>query len=323
MRALLIIVHMLCLLLQSGCEQAGEDKVIDTGARLDDAELITFKHNKEGNVHAQAQQVIRFGFDLRASPREDARQYLPFLDYLQRETGYPFELRFTPAGRDIIDELGHGEVHLAAVGATSYLKAREKYGVKILARGLNKEGRAEYRSMIVVRPDAKIKRIEELRGKRMAFGDINSTQGHLIPRIIFAEKGIELEQFASYQYTVSHRNCAKAVVTAQADACGMQDTMAKHLQANGDIRIVHVSSYFPSSGVAINKDVDKKVRDRIRRALLEFDPVGHDSNGLYNWHKTEMPLGFTVAEDADYEHLYNWLVRLGLMDGSPPDTGDR
>jgi len=310
---------MLCLLLQSGCEQGGKDKVIDTGARLHDTELRTFKHDKEGDVHAQ--QVIRFGFDLRASPQEDARQYLPFLDYLQRETGYPFELRFTPADRDIIDLLGKGEIHLAAVGATSYLKAREKYGVKILARGLNKEGRAEYRSMIVVRPNAKIKRIEELRGKRMAFGDINSTQGHLIPRIIFAEKGIALEKFASYQYTGSHRNCAKAVVTDQADACGMQDTMARDLETNGDIRILHVSSYFPSSGVAINKGVDDKVLDKIRRALLEFDPVGHDSNGLYNWHKTEMPLGFVAAEDADYERLNNWLLRLGLIDISHDTAG--
>jgi phosphonate transport system substrate-binding protein len=303
---------LLCLFIQAGCDRGAEEKVVDTGVRLDDTELTQFVRKKD-------EQVIRFGFDLRSSPQEDARQYLPFLDYLEQKTGYRFELRFTPADRDIIDELGKGEVQLAALGATSYLNARKKYGAIILARGLNKQGHAEYQSAIVVGANSSIKRLEDLRGKRIAFGNINSTQGHLIPRIIFAEKGIELEQFASYSYTGTHRNCVKAVVSGLADACGMQDTMAKDMEAHGDIRILHVSRYFPSSGIAVNRNVKAEVQEKIRHALLEFDPVKHDSNGLYNWDKTEMPLGFADAEDADYEDLHNWLLRLGLLEAGQAD----
>jgi phosphonate transport system substrate-binding protein len=306
---------LLCLFIQSGCDRGGEDRVVDTGVSLDEAELMQFVHKKDA-------QVIRFGFDLRSSPQEDARQYLPFLDYLEQKTGYRFELRFTPADRDIIDELGSGEVQLAAVGASSYLKAREKYGVVILVRGLNKQARAEYQSTIVVRPDASIKRLQDLRGKRIAFGDINSTQGHLIPRIIFAQKGMQLDQFARYVYTGSHRNCVKAVITGLADACGMQDTMAKDMEAQGDIRILHVSRYFPSSGIAVNRNVKAEVQEKIRQALLEFDPVKRNRIGLYSWDKTEMPLGFAVAGDADYQDLRNWLLRLGLLETGQADTAE-
>lgn len=313
MRRMPVVIVVFCLLIQTGCDRDAEERVIDTGVRLDETELAQLKPRKD-------EQVIRFGFDLRSSPQEDARQYLPFLDYLAQKTGYRFALRFTPADRDIIDELGRGDVQLAALGATSYLNARIKYGAVILARGLNKQGRAEYQSVIVVRPDTRIKRLDDLRGKRIAFGSINSTQGHLIPRIIFAENGIALEQFTSYIYTGSHRNCVKAVIAGLADACGMQDTMARDMEAQGDIRILHVSRYFPSSGIAVNRDVKAEVQEKIRHALLEFDPVKYNRNGLYNWDKTEMPLGFTVAQDADYEDLRNWLLRLDLLETVQADA---
>lgn len=257
MRTMPLIIGLLCLFIQAGCDREADERVVDSGVRLDEAELTQFVRKKDG-------QAIRFGFDLRSSPQEDARQYLPFLDYLEQKTGYLFELRFTPGERDIVDELGKGEVQLAAIGAASYLKARTKYGAAILARGLNIQGRAEYQSMIVVRPDTSIKRSEDLRGKHIAFGNINSTQGHLIPRIIFAENGIELDQFASYQYTGSHRNCVKTVISGLADACGMQDAMVKDMEAHGDIRILHVSRYFPSSGIAVNRNVKAEVQEKIR-----------------------------------------------------------
>ena len=34
--------------------------------------------------------VYKFGFDLRRSLREDAKQYQPFLQYLETKTGYEF-----------------------------------------------------------------------------------------------------------------------------------------------------------------------------------------------------------------------------------------
>lgn len=313
MRIIPVVMGLFCLFIQAGCDRGAEEKVVDTGIRLDDNELTHFVHRKD-------EQVIRFGFDVRASPQEDARQYLPFLDYLEQITGYRFELRFTPADNDIIDELGKGEVQLAALGATSYLKARTRYDVVILARGLNKQGRAEYRSMIVVRPDSSIRRLQDLRGKRIAFGSINSTQGHLIPRIIFAQNNIKLEQFANYEYTGSHRNCVKAVISGLADACGMQDTMATDMEMQGDVRILHVSEYYPSSGIAVNRNMKSEVQEKIRHALLEFDPVILHSTELYNWDKTEMSLGFVAAEDADYANLHDWLLRLDLLDTEQDGT---
>ena len=253
-----------------------------------------------------------FGFDMRAGPTEDARQYLPFLDYLSRATGLRFKLRFTPKTSSVIDDLGTGRVDFAAIGAVSFIKANIQYGARILARGINRQGKAEYRSMIVVSPDSAIKTLSDLKGKRFAFGSVSSTQGHLIPRIILNKNGVELSDLGEYGYTGSHRNCADSVIRGTFNACGMQDTMAESLQKEGVLKILYVSPYYPSSGIAANKNVSTIVTEKVRQALMEFDPLGRDNENLYHWDKTEMPNGFDVARAIDYAELQTWLEKFGL-----------
>jgi phosphonate transport system substrate-binding protein len=257
--------------------------------------------------------VLRFGFAPRASLREDAKQYLPLLDYLEETTGCEFELHFTPEDEEIADELGLGVVQFAAIGAGSFIKANFQYGVIPLVRGLNTEGKAEYRSVIVVAPGSPIQTIEDLRGKRFAFGNINSTPGHLIPRIILTKFNIALNDLAAYEYTGSHFNCANAITAGRFDACGMQDTLGEELAANGLIRIIYTSQYYSSSGIAANKNVPTEVLDKVKQALLDFDPLGRDAPGLYNWNMTEMPNGFIEARDEDYTEIMEWAVMLGYL----------
>lgn len=261
---------------------------------------------------SDAPEII-FGFDLRSSLEEDARQYILFLKYLERATGYRFQIRITPEGGNLDEDLGRGVVDLAAVGAVSYLHASKKFGVVPLVRGLNRENKASYRSIIVVAPDSTIKSVADLKGRRFAFGSESSTQGHIIPRGVLLDHGITLDSLAAYEYTGSHQECANAVMTGKYDACGMQDTMARALAEQDRVKILFESRDYPSSGVAATKDMPEDMRNNIRRALLAFDPMGAHAAGLYNWGQTEMPNGFTPASDADYAVFRQQMTDMGLL----------
>ena len=288
-----------------GCDSGPERKEIDLKDTVTEAEIK--EHAAAGNM-----DILRFGFDLRASPQEDARQYLPFLRYLEDATGYRFDLRFTPKNVKIVDDLGQGVVQFAAIGAGSYIEARARYGVVPLARGLNIHGKAEYRSVIFTHPQSPVKKIQDLRGKRFAFGSITSTQGHVIPRIILAESGLTLDDLSAYEYAGSHRNCANVVVAGGFDAGGMQDIMGKNMEAAGLIRIIKTSNYYPSSGIVANKEVPAEKLAKVKQALLDFDPKLH-SVDLYHWERTEMASGFCEARDEDYEELRDWMRKFGLF----------
>lgn len=292
----------------------GGGKKLDLTVRVSNTELATRSGPSDGR------RVIRFGFDLRASPEEDARQYIPLLKYLERATGYRFRLRFTPKGSRLADDLGNDLVDIAAVGAVSFIRASGSYGAVPLVRGLNTADKATYRSMIAVARDSGFTSVADLRGKRFAFGSIDSTQGHLIPRIMLSTHGIDLGDFAAYEHTGSHQNCANAVISGRADACGMQDTMAQELAREGKLRLLLTSRDYPASGIAASRELPAHVIKSIRKALLDFQPNGRDRNGLHNWRRTEMPNGFSAATLDDYADLRGALIRLGLF--TPPGRDD-
>ena len=292
----------------AGCDSR-EYREIDLSERIDDAELAEIRMAPERD-----DDVLLFGFDLRGSPDEDARQYLSFLKYLEEATGLRFELHLTPKGGVLADDLGAGKIQFAAIGCGCYLVAHAEYGIVSLVRGLNAEGRAEYQSVIVVAPDSPIQEIKDLRGGRFAFGSATSTQGHLIPRITLAKQGIFLDDLAGYEYTGSHHYCVNAVTAGRFDACGMQDILGRRMAAEGLIRIIHTSEFYPSSGIAANRDVPPDVIEKVRRALLDFDPTGAHAAGLYHWDRTEMASGFVEARDEEYAELHEWAVRFGLFD---------
>ncbi len=259
-------------------------KTVNSEARISDEELQQQDRSTQPPSDSTVERdVYYFGFDLRGSPQEDAAQYLPFLTYLEKSTGYKFKLHFTPKDSSTIEELGMDNTQFAAMGANGFLQAQLQYGARAIVRGLNQLGRAEYQSVLVVRPDSDIDDIRDIEGKSFAFGSSDSTQGHLIPRIILNDNGISLDELRVFEYTGSHQNCAESVVSGKFDVCGMQDTLGKSLADQGMVKILHTSRYYPSSGIVANKNVPEEVIDRVKKAMLDFRPEGEHQAGLYNW----------------------------------------
>lgn len=312
--ARLTIVSLIFLL--NACDSSTDVPV----QKVDNIEQQSYQDDKDTqqktkniSTSAKEKNTYYFGFDLRSSPQEDAAQYLPFLNYLERSTGYHFKLHFTPKNSSTADELGKNKTQFASMGATSYLDAQSRFNVISLVRGINHRGKAEYQSVLVVRPKSKINRIEDIEGRHFAFGGRDSTQGHLIPRIMMANYNIKLKDLRSYIYTGSHQKCAEAVVSGKAEVCGMQDQLAEKLSGQGLLKIIHRSAYFPSSGIVANKLVSTEVIERVKKALVGFYPQGIHRKGLYNWERTEMPRGFSVANERDYLELREWSVQFGFL----------
>lgn len=309
------ILFLAALTTLTSCDSPTDDipvQKVDDQSQLSDTELQQQQNEQSANK-ADGVKEFYFGFDLRGSPQEDAAQYVPFLDYLETATGYHFKLHFTPKNSTTADELGMNTTQFASMGATSYLKASSQYEVASLVRGINHQGKAEYQSVFVARPDSPIDSIKDIRGRKLAFGSEDSTQGHLIPRIMLADNNISLEDLKAYGYTGSHQKCAESVVSGKYDVCGMQDQLAKTLAGQGILKIFHSSNFYPSSGIAANKSVPAEIINSVKQALIDFKPLGIHREGLYHWERTEMPGGFVAASEIDYAELLKWSIHFGFL----------
>ncbi|MCL4491903.1 MAG: phosphate/phosphite/phosphonate ABC transporter substrate-binding protein [Nitrospirae bacterium] len=255
---------------------------------------------------------LKFGFDLRLGPKDDVKIYLPFLRYLEQNTGNRFSLRFTEKYEDTVENLGKGIVHFAALGPASCVIAKEKYGAGCLVMGLNSEGEPEYRAVIFTRRDSPLRDIKDLKGKALALGDKYSTQGHIIPRKMLEDAGISLKDLKSYVFTGSHANTARAVLNREYDAGAIQDSLAKRLSAEGKIKIIAISKPYPSSLICYDKNVHSPIIKNMKTALLSFDPKGKHADMLVDWNKTEMPNGFTEYRESSLKEIEQLVRKYGL-----------
>ena len=298
-----VALTLIIVFFVSGCQASAPVKI-------DLQKTVSSKQLQE-MVKAKADYYY-VGFDRRLEPSEDVKMYMPLLNYLERTTGYKFRLRVFPQDVDIAREMGAGQVQFAIIGPLSLLRA-EKYGVKNLVIGITENGASSYRAMIVTQPGSPIKSIQDLRGRTLAFGARTSTQGYLIPRILLAQVGLNLSDLASFESFQSHADAANAILSGQFDAAALQDTLAEKLAAQGLVKIVTTSAYYPCSGISVAPGIDPAVVADVQKALLEFDPQGKDRDGLYQWDNSEMPKGFRQTEDDPYAVFRPWAERFGLL----------
>lgn len=270
--------------------------------------------NEAVRPSVQEDGVWAFGFDRRLEPKEDVRMNASLLRWLAARTGLTFRLHVTPRDGNVVDELCAGQIHFAIVGTVSYLQANRRCGAHILVRGLNAQGEDTYRAAIIVAPGSPLHNVADLRGRSFAFGAPNSTQGHLIPRLMLRRASLTLADLSTYTYTGSHAATANAVASGRFDAGGLQDTLARDLAARGLVRILALSEPYPSSGIVAGPEVPAKTVEIVRQALLALDPMGADADALYHWQRSEMPFGFVPARDADYEDLRRIAREIGLLE---------
>lgn len=256
---------------------------------------------------------LTFCFDCRLDPQEEIKIYGSFLDYLEKETGLDFTLLFSEDYRETIENIGTGKAQFAIIGGLGFLKAEHDHGVRMLVKGLDQNGKGDYQAAIIVKKSSPIKKLSRLKGRSFAFGSKYSTQGHLIPRYMLEKEGILLDDLKKYSFTGSHWNCARAVIKGDASAGGIQDSLAFGLEKGESIRIIALSDYYPRSGIAVNKDVPEEIADKVKRALLLFDPAGKHKDGLINWDKTEMSGGFSDVKPQDYDVLQKIAEKYRLL----------
>jgi len=303
-RLFIFLIFLLISFLLIGCKDGGIPKKVSLNKRTTAT---------ENYIRASDAGSLRFGFDLRLGPREDVRIYLPFLRYLEQNTGNRFSLRFTEKYEDTVENLGKGITHFAALGPVNCILANKRYGTGCLVMGLNSDGKPEYRAVIFTRMDSPIKSLKDLKGKTFAFGDRYSTQGHIIPRKMLEDAGIRLDDLKGYVFTGSHANTARAVLNGEYDAGGIQDTLAKRLLAEGKIKILATSKPYPSSLICYNRNVDPVILKAVKAALLSFDPRDKHANMVIDWDKTEMPNGFTLYKESSMQEIKDLALRYGLL----------
>lgn len=195
----------------------------------------------------------------------------PLQRYLSTKLGRPVQLIIPTNYNATVEAIGNGSLDIAYFGGLTFVKANARYGaVPLVQRDIDQR----FHSIFITRPGSGITRVTDLKGKTFCFGDINSTSGHLVPRLVLKRSGVPAEGgLKSFRYTGSHPATAQGVATGACDAGAIDETVLKSLYAEGKVspsavKVFYVSPAFTDYVWAARKGLTPQDRLAFSRALI-------------------------------------------------------
>jgi phosphonate transport system substrate-binding protein len=228
--------------------------------------------------------------------------YQPIMDYLTRNTSYQFVLRLNSTYQQTVDELADGRVSAAFLGTYIYMQAYDRHAVTSLLKPLNENGEPLSHAVVITRLDSPIRKIEDLRGKRVAFPSHESFSGNWLPLYELKKHNISLSDLDSVHYFPHHQSVVYHVLKGSFDAGVVKERVAKEFLSRG-LRIVYTSQPIPGSPIVISKHCSAAVAAALRDALLHIDVRRPEDRTLVAEWDQEFQYGFASASDSDYNAL--------------------
>lgn len=272
----------LAVLLLSACGQGEQPAPPASGqGPADDAETLWFAVHPYDN------------------PSRLMERFEPLCRYLGSRLGHPVRLYIAQTYGDQIRRIAHGQVDLAYMGPTPYLRAHDHFLVGrdptlqlIAAETVN--GTRGYHSVLVTLRGSDIKTVSDIAGRTLALGSPRSFGAHYVPRTMLLRAGITLRDLKDFSYLGRHERVALAVVHGDFEAGGLREEIADRYLDRG-LRIIAKSPLLPSHVIVASPGLAPDRVERLRRALLEPGPDAKAALSALG-----QGVGFAPVTDADF-----------------------
>jgi phosphate/phosphite/phosphonate ABC transporter binding protein len=276
-----------------------------------DAELVSteMERFKFAGEHVISGGVLRLGVVPIESPALMFKHFSPLADYLSRSMKRKIDLKVAVDFQGAIRDLQQGITQFCFMGPSTYAIAHDKFGAKVLVKALNK-GKPFHKTVIITKDNSGINTMQDLRGRSFAFGDINSTSSHIVPRAMLLSEGIDLKDLLYYNYLGHHDDVLKAVLKGDFDAGGVKESVAINHRDMG-IRVLRLSEDIPEFNFTVSADFDKKTLMDLKSALMALKDDDQETRPVLKA-ISENYTGFIEAEDEDYSAIRVMMSKIGL-----------
>lgn len=234
------------------------------------------------------------------SPAREIKKFWPLASYL----GKQLQSEGINKGQIVVAEsiptmssfLQTGKVDLYIDSPFPSMAVSRLSGSKFLLRRW-KKGIGEYHSIIFVRKDSSIFRLEDLKGKLIAFEEPFSSSGYFFPKIVLLRQGLRL--VPKHQGSVPVRPDEVSYIFSNGDAntmfwvlsgvvmAGAVDNQ-KYLTMSGvdSFRIIHETVSFPRQIVSYRADLPRELVARVKEILITMDQSEEGRKVLQAFEKT-------------------------------------
>ncbi|PTE21630.1 phosphonate ABC transporter substrate-binding protein [Cereibacter changlensis JA139] len=237
----------------------------------------------------------------------------PFKAELEKATGETFDF-FPVSSRTAAAESLRGEtVDFVITGPAEYIVIN----TLTKATPLIGFGRPDYRCAIVVRADSGIDSMEDLKGQKVAFGDIGSTSNMLCPMQLMADYGVDPVSDVDKVHTaanIAHEALKAGDVAAIGINEGSWISGARNKDTSvpyGFFKVLARSGDLPNDMLLAGAHVPAEVQALLRDGIIENKAAiikaitAHEENDKY------VGMDLVTIEDAAYNRVRSMYTTAG------------
>lgn len=238
--------------------------------------------------------------------------------YLEENTPYKFKVMIPTSYIAVVEAFGTSRADVASINTFGYILAHDRYGVEARLTVI-RHGESTYKAQFLSKAGGKVKKLEDLNGKKIAFVDPASTSGYLLPMKILKDRKITPKET---MFAMRHDNVVSMIYQGQVDAGAtfysppfnneIQDARrlvkSQYPDVEDKVKIIELTTAIPNDPIIFRKDIPEQMKIRITEALLAFAKT---DAGKETMEKLSSVTGLIPATDADYDSTREILKSLG------------
>ena len=256
--------------------------------------------------------VLRIGYMICDSLEETKSRFEPLTRHLSTVTGMaviPVYLNTF----DVPEAFERGELDVTHTNSLIYVMMKDM-GLEPLAG--EKRGSLGFRSAggIAVKADSPIKKLEDLKGKRMVFGPMLAPTGYLAQYELLLDAGIDpevdLDYYAIPAGAYKHEKVVYGVWMGAYDAAAIPLLDLEIMEdlnkvGKGDLRVIAFSDPIPYCVFGVSSRVPAKIADSVRAALMNLttDQTVPLNGEVVSILKAAQVDGFVPIEGSDFDRV--------------------
>jgi phosphonate transport system substrate-binding protein len=231
-------------------------------------------------------KALTLGVVYQNAPQRVAEHFRPLVEYAAGKLAPTGEIKSSVIVANSVSQLielverAQVDFYLESPFPT-YLINRTGTGRLLLRRW--KGGMSEYRGVIFTSKASRITRLEDLRGKMIAFEDPGSTSGYFLPKLLLLEKRFQVAEKPDlsakvlggeigYIFASSEKNVVKLVreEKAAAGAISNDDYASLDEASKAGLAVLVESGSVPRHLVSVRRNLPEAVIKRLKEILLSM-----------------------------------------------------
>jgi len=198
--------------------------------------------------------------------------YLPVFNAITRTTGLQFDLKVGQSYGAVVEGMCNQLADIAFFGPVAYVQAHQRGCAQLLAVGVEK-GESVYYAGMFTKADSPIAAVKDVKGQRMAFGDVNSASSFTFQVAMLLDVGLDpVRDLAAIRMTGSHASSLAALTQGQVDVASLSfDSYEKAVKQGAvdakQIKVIAKSIPIPYPPLALNSKLPEALKTQLKSAF--------------------------------------------------------